>query len=72
MFVTIVRAFFFSLITRRNNASKGPADALWLLSMFRLPESFRRAHRWFVPVYYTSIAAALIGPVALAAWHLTQ
>lgn len=71
MFFTMVRAMFFCII-RRRNLSNSLAELLWMLSMFRLPESIRRSHRWFVPVYYGSIGALLIAPLGFAAWRLIQ
>lgn len=36
----------------RNGSSRSYfAEVAWLLSVFRLPDSIRRKHRWFVPVY---------------------
>jgi hypothetical protein len=69
----MVRAMLLCII-RRQNSSDTLAQLFWLLSMFRLPERIQRSQRWFVPVYYGSIAAQLIAPFAFVAWrfaHLT-
>ena len=71
MFFTMVRAMFLCII-RRHNLSNSMAELLWILSMFRLPEAIRRSQRWFVPIYYGSIGALLIAPLAFGAWRLTR
>jgi hypothetical protein len=47
-------------------------QVLWMLSMFRLPERLRRTQHWFVPVYYGSIVALVIAPMAIVAWRLLR
>lgn len=69
IFLTMVRAWFLCII-RRYNASNGLAELLWILSMFQLPESFRRRHGWFVPVYYGSLGALFIAALGFVGWCL--
>lgn len=65
---TMVRASFH----RRHNLSSNLADALWLLSVFRLPESIRESQRWFVLVYYGSIGAMLVASLGLMGWNMIR
>ena len=69
IFITMVR-FMFLCIVRRHRLSNGFAVLFCILSMFRLPDSFFRMHRWFVPIYYGSIAALFVAPLCFAAWRL--
>lgn len=53
MLITFVRAFrHFRHVTWPWQVIP---EFTWLLSMFRLPESIRREHHWFVPVYVGSL-----------------
>lgn len=71
MFFTIVRAAF-PCIMRRQIPSSWMVQVLWMLSMFQLPERLRRTQRWFVPLYYGSMGALLIAPMAFCAWRLAR
>jgi hypothetical protein len=70
-FFTIIRAAFLC-ITRQQIPSSWMVQVLWMLSMFRLPERLRRTQHWFVPVYYGSIVALVIAPMAIFAWRLLR
>ncbi len=58
--------------TRRFDPSNIFSEYLFFLSMFRLPESIGKSHRWFVPVYYGSFIAIMFAPIGAAAWLLTR
>ena len=65
IFACIVRALY-RFISRRT------PGGIEMLSMFLLPQEFRSKHRWFVPIYYGSILAAVLLPVACAIWCTMQ
>lgn len=63
IFVRMLRIVWESCqeLTRQRRPMDGMSQLLWVLSMFRLPETIHERCRWFVPVYYGSFAAPLIG-----------
>jgi hypothetical protein len=53
IFIAMARAMFLCII-RRQNLSNSLTELLWMLSMFRLPETIRRSQHWFVPAHRVS------------------
>ena len=76
IFVTMARPMFFGIMRRRkplNPFRDSLSEFFWMLAPFRLPESFRESHRWFVPIYYGSLVALLVVPLGaggLVLWRL--
>ena len=71
IFFTMVRMLFLCIMRRLQMPHRFP-EALWMLSMFRLPVDLRLRHSWFVPVYYGSIIAMIILPFGIATWHVLR
>lgn len=71
MLFVVVRAGWICTV-RQKGPSNSSESLLWLLSIFRLPEDFCSSHRWFVPVYYLTIAIMLTVPFVISLWQLTQ
>lgn len=65
MGIVMLRWMFFQLI--RRHKLRGAQD--WPLKMFRLPQTLRERHRWFVPVYYGSFVALPVGFFGIVIWH---
>ena len=71
IFVTAVRFMFLCIIRRHQPPNTIPGFFL-ILSMLRLPDSFFRMHRWFVPIYYGSFAVPFVAAFGCTAWYLIQ
>lgn len=69
--MAMIRAEFFRIIRRQEFSSRAAAMN-WSYSIYQLPESVRRSYRWFVPIYYGSIATWVIGLFVLTAWHFLR
>lgn len=42
----------------------------WGLFEALLPTNFRAKYPWFVPIYYVSLIAYIVGPIIMFFWHL--
>jgi hypothetical protein len=52
----------YTRLVRKQRGAGGLSDFVWLLSMFRLPQSLHGRYRWFAVVYYGSIVAYVVAP----------
>ena len=66
--ITMGRPLFASFFRLRIPERK-PFDFASLHSMFRLPDSISKSHRWFVPVYYGSFVVYFCGTIVILIWR---
>lgn len=71
VFATMVQLFYFSI--RQNiKFPQDWSDFFIVFLIFRLPKPVRESYRWFVPIYYGSLAAAILSPPAVGIWLLVR